>query len=174
MGHLHQQRRARVPEQGALVHEARPALAEGFVDDEPLIVCEEVVALGDDLVRVGAARLGGLGIGEASPRLKGLLRRHLVVEPVELHRPEALRVVLVLSLVLDLLRVEGDLREAARADTRAVGKRATHTPRASGEGEAHPLRVHAHCEETATAATHHAHHAAAASADLLSEFRGEI
>ena len=174
MGHLHQQRWARGPEHGALVHEARPPLAEGVVDDEPLLVREEVVALWDDLVRVGAARLGGLGIGKTPPRLEGRLRRHLVVEPVELHRPEALRVVLVLSLVLDLLRVEGDLREAARADTRAVGKRATHTPRASGEGEAQPLRVKAHHEETVATAAHHAHHAAAAAAELLSEFRGEI
>ena len=55
--HLHQQCWAPVPEHGALVHEARPPLAEGVVDDEPLLVREEVVALGNDLVRVGAARL---------------------------------------------------------------------------------------------------------------------
>jgi hypothetical protein len=116
VGHLHQQRRARVPEHGALVHEARPPLAEGLVDDEPLLVCEEAVTLGDQLVRVGAARHGGLGIGEASPRLEGRLRRHLVVEPVELHRPEALRIVLVLAFVLDL-----SLRPGRRAQGTAQG-----------------------------------------------------
>ena len=106
-----------------------------------------------------------LGIGQASPRLEAHLRRHLVVEPVELHRPKALRVVLVLAFVLHLSRVEGDLREAASADARAVGKGAAHTPRASGKGEPQSVRVEAH--ETVAAA-------AAAAAELLSEFCGKI
>ena len=108
-----------------------------------------------------------LGIGQASPRFEARLRRHLVVEPVELHRPKALRVVFVLAFVLDLSRVEGDLREAASADARAVGKGAAHTPRASGKGEPQSVRVEAHHDETVAAA-------AAAAAELLSEFCGKI
>ena len=111
-----------------------------------------------------------LGIGQASPRLEARLRRHLVVEPVELHRPKALRVVFVLAFVLDLSRVEGDLREAASADARAVGKGAAHTPRASGKGEPQSVRVEAHHDETVAAAAA----AAAAAAELLSEFCGKI
>ena len=107
-----------------------------------------------------------LGIGQASPRFEARLRRHLVVEPVELHRPKALRVVFVLAFVLDLSRVEGDLREAASADARAVGKGAAHTPRASGKGEPQSVRVEAHHDETVAAA--------AAAAELLSEFCGKI
>ena len=106
-----------------------------------------------------------LGIGQASPRFEARLRRHLVVEPVELHRPKALRVVLVLAFVLHLSRVKGDLREAARADARAIGKGAAHTPRASGKGEPQSVRVEAHHDETVAGAT---------AAELLSEFCGKI
>ena len=72
----------------------------------------------------------------------------------------------VLAFVLALSRVEGDLREAASADARAVGKGAAHTPRASGKGEPQSVRVEAPHDETVAAA--------AAAAELLGEFCGKI